>query len=146
MYSFCKNKGVHVFVNNKTDMPSYFEGFDVAVDTMTDIVVHRTFSERLPAPYSDCVSDIDGFGSVFTNYFAQNNLTYRQASCFGYCYQRKITDKCKCKQECLIILIFLLPLLFKLSSYKNKNLKFINKTPGNIRQDGEYLKKLGIKN
>jgi hypothetical protein len=57
---------MHVFIHNKSDTPTYFEGFDVAVEQMTDVMVRRTFTERLPAPFSDSSDDIAGFGSVFT--------------------------------------------------------------------------------
>jgi hypothetical protein len=97
MFAFGKNIGLHVFVHNKTHRPSYFEGFDVSVDTQTDLTIERTFIERQPAPYSNCVEDPASYGSIFTNMFSRNNLTYKQTQCYEYCYQRKLVDTCGCK-------------------------------------------------
>ncbi len=96
-FSFTKNKGVHVFIHNKSETPTFFEGFDVSVDTMTDVMVRRTFIDRLPAPYSDCSDNIANYGSVFTKMFTEKGLTYRQSHCYEYCFQRKLTDLCGCK-------------------------------------------------
>jgi hypothetical protein len=99
LMSLTKNKGVHVFIHNKTDRPSYFEGFDVSVDTMTDITVRRTFTERLPEPYSGCVKNIANHGSVFTSMFTEIGLTYKRSKCFEFCFQRMVVDSCKCKKD-----------------------------------------------
>ncbi len=96
LMSFTKNKGVHVFIHNKTDRPSYLEGFDVGVDTTTDIIVRKTFTKRQPEPYSDCVKNIANRGSVFTSMFTEKGLTYKQSKCFEFCFQRKVVDYCKC--------------------------------------------------
>ena len=104
MFAFSISKGVRVFIHNQTNTPSYFEGFDAAVDHMVDVKVQRIYTERLPDPYSNCVEDISNFGSIFTETFSEKNLTYRQSYCFEFCYQRRVTDLCKCK----ILIYFIL--------------------------------------
>jgi hypothetical protein len=99
MYSLSRSKGVHVYINSKSDTLTSFDGFDVSVDTMTDIVVRRKLTERLPAPYSSCVSHITTFGSIFTKMFTEKNMSYRQSSCFEFCFQRKLTETCGCNRN-----------------------------------------------
>ena len=83
-YAFKSTYGAHVYVHNKSTVPNYNDGVDVAVNQQTSIAVSRVFSSTLPSPYSGCVQDTAKYGSVFTNMFAENNLTYKQARCFKY--------------------------------------------------------------
>jgi hypothetical protein len=88
--------GVRVFVHNQSTTPAALDGFDVAVDTETNIAVNREFSQRLPAPYSNCVENINSFGSVFTDFYAFNDMMYTQSDCFNDCYTREVTKICGC--------------------------------------------------
>jgi hypothetical protein len=97
MYSLMKIKGLHVFIHNKSETPTYFEGFEVSVDTWTDVQVRRTFTEQLPQPFSACEDDFANYGSIFTDMFTEKGLTYSQTHCFEYCYQRKVVDTCGCE-------------------------------------------------
>jgi hypothetical protein len=94
-YSFAKSLGAQVFIHNRTIIPSAYQGFAVPIGTQTEIAVNRQYVEKMPKPYSDCISDIESFNSVFTKHFVKNNITYRQKSCFEYCYQRRVIDRCK---------------------------------------------------
>jgi hypothetical protein len=94
--AFSSSLGVHLAVHNQSYTPSIFDGFDVAVDTETNVAVSKVISKRLPKPYSECINDISTLGSVFTNFYTQNNMTYSQNDCLDYCYNRAVTVKCNC--------------------------------------------------
>jgi hypothetical protein len=98
MLSFACNKGVHVIIHNQTYVPTDMDGFDVAVDTHTDLALSRTHVNRKAAPYGDCIKKIKSFGSIFTDMFAEKGFIYTQASCFDYCLQRNLSKSCQCEK------------------------------------------------
>ncbi len=81
-YSFSNAQAAHIFIHNKTHKTTFFEGFDVSVGAMNNIFLSKTYSKRLPKPYSDCVDDIANYGSVFTNEFTKRNIEYTKTDCF----------------------------------------------------------------
>jgi hypothetical protein len=81
-YTFKSSYGAHVYIHNKSRVPNWNEGIDVSVNERTDIVIRRQFSSTLPSPYGNCIKKTSSFGSIFTNMFAKNNLTYSQSDCF----------------------------------------------------------------
>ena len=85
--SYVSSMGAHVFVHNQSVLPTFYTGFDVAVNAETNVAINRVFSSRMPSPYSDCVEKIDSYESVFTQFFIQNKLAYSRSQCFNYCYQ-----------------------------------------------------------
>ena len=90
-YAFATSSGAHIYINNASYTNSFFDGFDVSVNTQTNLAVSRTYATTLPAPYGSCVSDIDNFRSIFTDMFAANKIQYTQKSCFVYAFfQKKI--------------------------------------------------------
>jgi hypothetical protein len=96
-YALTSTFGAHIFVNNKSATPNMFDGFDCPVNTECNVALIRSFTYREPNPFSDCITDLASYGSIFTNFFAQRtNRSYSRSSCFEYCYNRKLTDKCNC--------------------------------------------------
>ncbi len=108
--AFWSSRGVRFFIHNQSYTPSIFDGFDVSVETETNIAVSRVISKRLPKPYpSGCIDDITSFGSVFTDFYARNNMTYSQKDCFDYCYNRAVTQKCGCYDTTFAKMTFGMP-------------------------------------
>lgn len=116
-FSYASSTGAHIYINNKTVRPSFFEGYEVATGSTTSLQLNRVFSKRKPKPFSNCISDIKSFGSVFTHKFAENNLTYSQKECFLYCYQRKLSDECHCVDSNFPLLTFNKPLCSSLEQF-----------------------------
>ena len=89
-------KGTIVFVHNNSFEPSEgLEGVFVQAQKITYISVSRTFTQKYPTPYSDCIN-LDSYKSDLYDYIIKLNKTYRQQDCFELCIQREIIDKCKC--------------------------------------------------
>lgn len=98
-YTYSESMGVHVTVYNKSYRPfnpDQFEGLDVSVGTKTNIAIQRVFKKILPAPFSSCIQDAKSFKTTYTDYFAKDNFTYRQAECIGLCRHHYISQKCHC--------------------------------------------------
>jgi hypothetical protein len=74
----------HIAIHNKTYKPTYYDGVDVAAGFKTQILMKKTYSTRLPQPFSDCIEDIQHYGSVFTDFFAANSLQYTKSDCLKY--------------------------------------------------------------
>ncbi len=94
--AFTVSLGAQVFISNKTSKPSIFEGFSCPAKFECNVAVSRVFSNRQPHPYSDCISDLASYDSVFTKFFYKNNMTYRTKLCYEYCYNRRLIEKCGC--------------------------------------------------
>lgn len=84
-YSMGSKYGLHVYVDNSSVMPDVFTGLDIPANAESSIAVSRTFTHRLPAPYSECVEDLASFDSTFVKFFVNNDLTYTQEDCFVVC-------------------------------------------------------------
>ena len=89
------NNGMVVFVHNSSFGLSSSEGVYVELGKSTYISVERTFTQKYPFPYSDCV-DFSSFKSTLYDFMIEANRTYRQQDCFDLCIQQKIIDYCKC--------------------------------------------------
>lgn len=90
--------GLHVLVHNKTEKPTYLLGVNANVGKHTAISVTRTFSSRMPKPYSDCVDDISAYAdqSLYVKTILETNYTYRQSDCFNVCLQKYVVANCSC--------------------------------------------------
>lgn len=100
------SRGFHITIHNKTLRPVFFQGVDVAVGAETNLAMSREFYSKMPKPYSDCVANIESFGSIFTDAFAQNNLIYSQTFCQILCYNRRLTEVCGCYDTSYPLLTF----------------------------------------
>ncbi len=81
-YTFSSSAGAHVYINNASYDPSFVEGYDVAVNSETNMAVSREIATFLPKPHGSCVQDIGSFGTIFTDMFAKNKIYYNQTRCF----------------------------------------------------------------
>jgi hypothetical protein len=60
----------------------------------TFIAVKRTFNDKKPSPYSQCI-DLSGYSSDLYDLITSNR-TYRQLDCFKLCRQALYTKECGC--------------------------------------------------
>ena len=94
-YSSFFSEGMRVFVHNNSIIPSFSEGVNVEPSKITDITIQRTFIQKEPYPYSDCI-DLTNFKSDYYKFLIGLNRTYRQQDCFDLCLQKKIVENCSC--------------------------------------------------
>jgi hypothetical protein len=57
--------------------------------------VERTFLEKQPTPYSDCI-ELTTYSSELYDYIIASGRKYRQQDCFELCLQQKILKRCNC--------------------------------------------------
>ena len=69
MNPFISSSGLHIVVENVSTTATTFEGFDISTGAQTNIVVQRTFSEKLGPPYNDCVEDLSDVSGYSTQMF-----------------------------------------------------------------------------
>jgi len=93
-YIGSKAKGLVVFVHNSSFKPWSKEVF-VKPGELTYIQVERTFVEKQPLPYSDCI-ELNSYSSELYDYIIASGQKYRQQDCFELCLQQKIIKNCKC--------------------------------------------------
>ena len=95
-----------MIVHNQSVVPIPDEdGIDVAVGLQSNIAIKRTFVNRQPSPYSNCIdtlSESDAQKNVYLqemyNQISQGIIAqYMQKYCLKLCYQYYIIDKCECK-------------------------------------------------
>ena len=94
-YSAGINEGLRVFIHNNSVNPSTLTGINVEPSKRTDIAIQRTFIQKEPDPYSDCIS-LENFDSYYYKFLIGLNRTYRQQDCFDLCLQKKVIEECKC--------------------------------------------------
>jgi len=84
--------GLIVFIHNSSFRPT--NGVFIKVGEMTHIQVERTFIQKQPSPYSNCI-DLTSYSSELFDYIVNSNQTYRQADCFELCLQQLILKNCE---------------------------------------------------
>jgi hypothetical protein len=94
-YSSTLSEGMRVFIHNNSIIPSYSEGVNVEPSKITDIAIQRTFIQKEPYPYSDCI-DLANLNSDYYKFLIGLNRAYRQQDCFDLCLQKKIIENCRC--------------------------------------------------
>ena len=93
------NSGVRVFVNNKSFTPRIMEGIDISNGELSNIIISRTFINKLANLYSDChsnLNDLNAFKSEIYKAIIISNKTYTQNHCFDFCFQREMVKVCGC--------------------------------------------------
>ena len=63
--SLVSNTGLQVVIHNQSYTPTPFEGIETSIGIQADIAIDRTFSEKLPAPYNDCVEHTNVISDAF---------------------------------------------------------------------------------
>jgi hypothetical protein len=88
------SSGMVVFVHNNSFNPTSNQVF-LEPGKLSTIQVERTFIQKYPYPYSDCI-DLDSHSSEFYDYIKNLGKTYRQNDCLDICTQKSIINECKC--------------------------------------------------
>lgn len=99
--SLSSETGVHIFIQNKTDFISIFEGYSASVGKLTRIGIKRDFHFSLPKPYSDCTSqeDIKKSKSVIVQDILKTPYEYRYMDCEALCINEYILEMCGCEVD-----------------------------------------------
>ncbi|CAF1038483.1 unnamed protein product [Brachionus calyciflorus] len=100
-YDLYKSYGAHLFIHNSSIIPSSeFEGISLSTGHETDIVMSKTYFQKLPKPFSECVyQDSDSTESFDFDLYREAIKIfgyYDQKSCLILCFHRNIFDKCGC--------------------------------------------------
>jgi len=83
-----------VFVHESKFKPSESVFLETWRNTL--ICIKKTFTQKYPSPYSDCI-DLDSYKSDLYKYITSAlKKAYRQQDCVDLCQQRHIIDECKC--------------------------------------------------
>jgi hypothetical protein len=93
-FTMSPSTGMVVFVHNSSFKPSTDQIF-IEPGKLSTIQVERTFFQKYPYPYSDCI-DLDSHSSEFYDYIKMTGKTYRQQDCLEICIQKSIINECKC--------------------------------------------------
>lgn len=93
-YSTSVSTGMEIFVHNSSFKPKAVP-LSLEVGKLSNIEIKRTFYQKSPSPYSECI-DLDSYSSDLYDYMKSMNLAYRQEDCFFFCIQKSIINKCGC--------------------------------------------------
>jgi hypothetical protein len=93
-FTMSPSTGMVVFVHNNSFEPSTDQIF-IEPGKLSTIQIERTFIQKYPYPYSDCI-DLDSFSSDLFDYIKNTGKSYRQQDCFQLCMQKKMITGCKC--------------------------------------------------
>ena len=125
---FNSDRGFYVAIHDNDRIPlTYFEGNKVALGSLSDISVSRTFYTRLDAPYSNCRKDLTVLPSDSTFYMLTSSITkYTQTLCYEICLQQTlIIPSCGCSDPKVFITNPSQPICITLSQLdciaKNRN-------------------------
>jgi hypothetical protein len=88
-----KEKGVHLFINNKTVGINAFDGVDISTGKNTNIAIKKVFVKKIEYPFSDCNENVD---SVYYKIITNSNITYRQVDCYELCFAHQLNERCNC--------------------------------------------------
>ena len=101
-YTSIFENGLRIFISNNSIDPMSTEGIGVSPSCNTNIVVKKSFFQRITEPYSDCI-DISEFKKDLDNNLIlieflekKSRYFYTQKNCFDLCFQFHIVNKCKC--------------------------------------------------
>ena len=78
-----------VYIHNSSFKPSLSDGIFVDLGKLTSITVRRTFNQKYPYPYSECL-DLTGYSSDLYDYIKNSNRTHRKTDCFELCIQQLV--------------------------------------------------------
>jgi hypothetical protein len=90
------DSGLIVYIHNNSFRPVSSDAVYIEPGKQSIISVKRTYTQKYPSPYSDCIDLTSLAPSDLFSFIRDQNQTYRQQDCFNLCMQRDIIDKCKC--------------------------------------------------
>ena len=91
---FIQKAGYQIMIGNQTRLPSLDEGFFASSGRETAFEITRSFSSKLPQPYSRCSNEAND--SEFRDVFLKSNEIYSREKCLIFCLQKSIIENCKC--------------------------------------------------
>ena len=98
--------GLILYVHNYTySVSEDTNGIQLAPGTETSIAIDRTFVNKLPSPYSDCIPSewrtASSGSSKFVKRTFEVTANYTQQTCFQLCYQNYLVENQLCYDESL---------------------------------------------
>jgi len=90
------SNGLHVYIHNKSFLPSISEGVEIATGFVTNLMIRQIFNYRQPEPFNDC--------KLNPKYF-QNNLSYRQKDCFDIKFLQYFSTMCNYSSQNIMEII-----------------------------------------
>ena len=96
IYPVSDTNGLKVFITNQSyPQPGVFDTpISLESGKETNIILEKTFTSILPAPYDACTDTTNGFNSDLYNFVASTNYEYRQVDCLNAGYQQQIQKGC----------------------------------------------------
>jgi hypothetical protein len=88
--------GVSLTINNQSNMPLSTERVEVRPGASTHIVLHKSVTTTLPAPYGSCINMTGNNHSVIPALFINNGYAYRRLNCLEQCNQMYMIERCQC--------------------------------------------------
>ncbi|CAF1028750.1 unnamed protein product [Brachionus calyciflorus] len=99
-YDLYKSYGAHLFIHNSSTIPSSeFEGISLSTGHETDVILSKTYFQKLPKPFSDCAQDSNSSEYIHSDLYRETIKLfgqYDQKSCINLCYHKYIFDECGC--------------------------------------------------
>lgn len=86
--------GIHLFIHNKSDRISLFQGIDAPVGKATNIAINRVVTNKLERPYSECVEDLSD--SIYYHKLKAAGYSYRRSDCIDLCFSVFAYQTCGC--------------------------------------------------
>ena len=92
--------GLVVYVHNSSyTLTEEDNALQVQPGTQADIMVDRTFIQKLPHPYSDCFKNVESLGKTPSDLLKRTieySKIYTQQYCLQLCYQDFLIEFCHC--------------------------------------------------
>ena len=100
-----RNSFFSLYIHNKSMNPAEMNEQPIKLPPgfNTAISISKTYTDRLPYPYNDCIDDLNEF-KLHDSLLVQHILTktksiYRQKDCFNLCQAKYIIDSCNLKSS-----------------------------------------------
>ncbi|RNA12954.1 hypothetical protein BpHYR1_006600 [Brachionus plicatilis] len=90
-------KGIHIALFDQNSNVNPFRGIDLSTKHLTNIIVRKRVTKKIPYPYSECEEDHSKFlSSEVYQATKENGVSYSQNLCFELCYQSFLFSNCNC--------------------------------------------------
>jgi amiloride-sensitive sodium channel subunit alpha/amiloride-sensitive sodium channel subunit gamma len=93
--------GWNLFIHNQSHWPSSGAGVSVAPGSTTNIGITRTFTDKQPFPYNQCLDGLttpDKFDSFYYRETLKSGYVYRQVDCLNLVEQDYYIKNCSCAE------------------------------------------------
>ncbi|RNA43267.1 amiloride-sensitive sodium channel subunit beta [Brachionus plicatilis] len=90
-------KGIHLALFDQNSTVNPFRGIDLSTKHLTNIIVRKRVTKKIPYPYSECEEDHSKYlSSEVYQATKEHGESYSQNLCFELCYQSFLFSKCNC--------------------------------------------------